>query len=174
MTSRPSDKLSFPVTQQHYRIKERVGNAFRLEVPESWKGSDTFTPDRLRLFPNNPLPGQEAERPDGEEVEPNRGVEWVVEKILASRTYYGKLQYQAQWLGWDPDLEWYPASNFKNSPAKLKQYHDENPGKAGPPARLQVWIDAAQNDTFAEDHEDDEKPVAVGDSMRRSKHKKKS
>jgi len=43
-TSRPSDKLSFPVTQQHYEILERAATgAYRLRVPESWKGSATFT-----------------------------------------------------------------------------------------------------------------------------------
>jgi DNA-nicking Smr family endonuclease len=36
-TTRPSDKLSFPVTQQHYKIIKKVneGRAYRLKVPDS-------------------------------------------------------------------------------------------------------------------------------------------
>ena len=95
LTSRPSDKLSFPVTQQHYKILEKTTTgAYRLDVPESWRGSAEFTADRLRKYPNNPLPGQAAENPPGEDVAGEE--EWEVEKILASHTRYGELQYQAQ------------------------------------------------------------------------------
>jgi len=99
MTGRPSDKLSFPVTQQHYRILEKTEHgAFRLEVPDSWRGTATFTPDRLRRYPNNPLPRQAAENPPGEQVQAGQEEEWEVERILASRTHRGKLQYQVHIL----------------------------------------------------------------------------
>jgi hypothetical protein len=125
------------------------------------------------LFTNKPLPGQTAECPPGEEVIPNRGEEFPVDAILASRTHYGKLQYQARWVGWDPDPEWYPASDFKGATAKLRQYHDENPGQAGPPVRLQAWADEAENDLDPVDHPDDEKPVAAGKPLRQSIRRKK-
>ena len=70
LTDRPSDKLSFPVTQQHYRILEKTEEgAYRLEVPRSWKGSTVFTADRLRRYPNNPLPGQASENPASEDID---------------------------------------------------------------------------------------------------------
>ncbi len=173
MTGRPSDKLSFPVTQQHYKIVEKTDHgSFRLEVPASWRGSDVFTPDRLRKYPNNPLPGQEAENPPGEDIG-GEEEEWEVERILASRTHYGILQYQAQWRGWDPDPEWYPASDFRNAPAALKRFHDEYPERAGPPARLNEWLLAAAEDRFAEPHPDDDRPLNVGKPLRRSQRKKK-
>ncbi|KAK4171269.1 hypothetical protein QBC36DRAFT_199706, partial [Triangularia setosa] len=53
-TGRPSDKLGFPMTQQHYRIEKKVAHAYLLEVPDSWKGSKIFTADRLRKYDNNP------------------------------------------------------------------------------------------------------------------------
>ncbi|KAL4935403.1 hypothetical protein BDV06DRAFT_228857 [Aspergillus oleicola] len=37
--------------------------------------------------------------------------EWEVEQILASRVWRGKLQYQVQWKGCDPDLTWYLPGN---------------------------------------------------------------
>jgi len=170
-TGRPSDKLSFPVTQQHYEIVEKTDHgSFRLRVPESWRGSDIFPPDRLRKYPNNPLPGQEAENPPGEDVAGEE--EWEVEKILASRTHYGTLQYQAQWRGWDPDPDWYAAGNFRNAPAALRRFHNDNPGKAGPPRRLDEWLLAAAEDRFADPHVDDNLPVAKGTPLRRSQRKK--
>lgn len=47
----------------------------------------------------------------GEEVGPERDVEWEVEQLLASRVHYGKLQYQVRWKGWSADPEWYPAAD---------------------------------------------------------------
>jgi hypothetical protein len=167
LTSRPSDKLSFPVTQQHYKILERTATgAYRLEVPDSWRGSAEFTADRLRRYPNNPLPGQAAENPPGEDVAGEE--EWEVEKILASRTHYGKLQYQAQWRGWDPDPAWYPASDFRNAPAALKRFHDGYPEQAGPPVRLDDWLLAAAEDRFAEPHPDDDRAATKGQRLRRT------
>jgi transposase InsO family protein len=171
LTSRPSDKLSFPVTQQHYEILEKTATgAYLLDVPESWRGSAEFTADRLRRYPNNPLPGQAAENPPGEDIAGEE--EWEVEKILASRTHYGKLQYQAQWRGWDPDPAWYPASDFRNAPATLKRFHDDYPEQAGPPVRLDEWLLAAAEDRFAEPHPDDDRPAAGGRKLRRSRQKK--
>lgn len=118
-----------------------------------------FTADRLRRFPDNPLPGQASENPLGKPVEPNGELEYKVNKIIASRTDGGKLQYQAQWKGWDPDPEWYPVSDFKNSHKLLRQFHYENPERAGPPRRLEEWLRAAENDKFAEDHVEDKMPV---------------
>jgi transposase InsO family protein len=172
ITSRPSDKLSFPVTQQHYEILEKTADgAYRLKVPESWRGSTIFTADRLRRYPNNPLPGQAAENPPGEDIAGQE--EWEVERILASRTHYGKLQYRAQWRGWDPDPIWYPASDFRNAPAALKRFHDEYPDRAGPPLRLDDWLLAAAEDRFADPHPDDDKPKVAGAPLRRSTRKKK-
>jgi hypothetical protein len=173
LTTRPSDKLSFPVTQQHYKIIEKTENgAYRLEVPTSWRGSPVFTPDRLRLYPNNPLPGQAAENPPGEQVLPGQEEEWEVDQVLVSRTHRGKLQYQVQWRGWDPDPEWYPARNLKNAPAALKRFHEAYPEHAGPPVRLSEWLTAAAEDRFAEDHDDDDTPVGVGKRPWRLQRKK--
>ena len=170
LTSRPSDKLSFPVTQQHYRVVEKTATgAYRLDMPASWQGSTEFHADRLRRYPNNPLPGQASENPPGEDIEGKE--EWEVDRMLASRTYHGKLQYQAQWKGWDPDPTWYPASDFKNAPAVLKRFHDEHPDQAGPPARLDQWLLAAAEDRFEPPHGDDNRPVKIGARLRRTRGK---
>jgi hypothetical protein len=171
VTDRPSDKLDFPLTKRSYKITEMNGHSYRLEVPHGWRGSETFHADRLRRYPNNPLPGQETDNPDAETV--NDGEEWEVERILASRIFGRgqRLQYQAEWRGWDPDPEhiWYPASDFKNAPEKLQEYHEANPEAAGPPVRLQIWREAAARDEFAEDHPDDNKAAPKATALRRSR-----
>jgi hypothetical protein len=50
----------------------------------------------------------------------NSEEEYEVEEIVSSKTDRGRLMYQAQWRGWDPDPEWYPASNFKNAAMNSK------------------------------------------------------
>lgn len=56
-------------------------------------GSKVFHADRLRKYPNNPLPGQVCVNPEGEAVEPGEEEEWEVYRVTSSRTHYRKLQY---------------------------------------------------------------------------------
>jgi hypothetical protein len=168
-TQRPSDKLDHQWTQQHFKILERKGNSCRLDVPDTWRATDTFNVDRLRLYPGDPLPGQANENPAGEVVDDED--EWEVDKIVASRVHYRKLQYQVEWKGWDPDPTWYDAENFRNSCAKLREFHLEHPDQAGPPARIDAWEQAAQDDTFLAPSRDDNKPASTkkGTRMRTSR-----
>ncbi len=119
--------------------------------------SDVFSPDRLPKDPEDPLPGQINEPEPADEVDGEP--EWEVDKILASKVTKGVLTYKVQWLGGDEDPTWYDAGAFRNSPIKLKQYHEENPTKPGPPKRLREWITAAEEDRFEEDHEEDNMPL---------------
>lgn len=159
-TDRPSDKLDYPMTRNHYKILGMANHSYRLELPASWKGSRTFHANRLRKFPNNPLPRQLPDNPKGKEVDPNDEEKWKVDKVSSARIFKGKLQYQVQWKNWDPDPEWYDAENFKNSPLILKKYHDENPEQAGPPKQLNDWRQATEADEFEPPHKDDNAPVA--------------
>jgi len=136
LTDRPSSKLDYPMTRGHYEILESLGNdSFRLRVPENWQGCDVYHADRLRKYPNNPLPGQAAENPEGELL--GESLEYEVEKVLTSQSHYKKLQYRVAWKGWDlEDDKWYYADDFKNAATLLKAYHDEYPEKDGPPIRL--------------------------------------
>lgn len=165
-TDRPTPKLDFPLTRNSYRIASMEGYSYVLSVPPSWKGTKVFHADRLRKDPKDPLPGQEYPRPPADVVGDEE--EWEVEAIQASRVRYKTLQYQVSWVGWDPDPEWYPAENFRNSPLALKVYHDRYPAHAGPPVRLQQWIEAALTNEPAQAHVDDNMPCKAGPPLRRS------
>ena len=44
------------------------------------------------------------------------------------------------WVGYDEDLEWYPAFNFKYSPYKLWDFHLAHPNLPGLLCKLKKWI----------------------------------
>lgn len=163
-TDRPSDKLDYPLAGP-FRIIEMVGHSYRLELPASYRVWPIFHADRLRRDPGNPLPGQVNKELDATEV--NGELEWEVEQVLSSRTLHGKLHYKVEWKGWDPDDQWYPASNFKNAAITLRRFHEQYPDEAGPPVRLKSWIRCAEEDKFDEDHADDDKPRQQGSRHQR-------
>jgi hypothetical protein len=115
-----------------------------------------FHTDRLCKDPANPLPGQTNKEPGSTKV--NGELEWEVEKILSSKVLYSKLYYKVEWKGWDIDNEWYLISNFKNSGLELYKFHEQNPGEAGSPVRLNKWIRYTEEDKFDKDYPDDNKP----------------
>ena len=83
-TDRPSHKLDYQNIGP-YRIIERVGHAFRLDLPNDIKIHPVITPDRLRRAANDPLPGQfPTPQPP---IEVDGMPEWEVERIVASRLH---------------------------------------------------------------------------------------
>jgi hypothetical protein len=141
-SQRPSRKLSDKWAGP-FEVLERVGHSYRLKLPYGSTIHDVFAPNLLCKDPADPLPGQEAPKPPGQ---PIAGVEeWEVQEILASKLVRNKLKYRVSWTGHDPDLEWYPASNFMGAPHKLRDFHRKYPDKPGPPRALERWIQAWEN-----------------------------
>ena len=87
----------------------------------------------------------------------NETEEYEVEMILQVRCYCNELQYRVQWLGFKTDRQWYFASGFKNSPRKLREFHNANPVGLGPPVRLEEWEKCWEEDRDADDNPNDNK-----------------
>ena len=115
-TDRPTTRLDSQWASS-YRIVAARGFSYEVDLPESVRVSRTFHASQLRKAPVTPLPGQRATPAPPEIVEGEP--EWTVNRIISSRIHRGKLQYQAEWQGCDPDPGFYDAESFKHSPVRI-------------------------------------------------------
>src|SRR5690606_1672847 len=77
---RPSRKLG-EQNGSTFEIIEKVGNRYRLALPDSMKIHPVFSPDKLRRAANGPLPEESTEPPKPVQIHGEN--EWKVEEILA-------------------------------------------------------------------------------------------
>ena len=157
-TARPNKKLDSSMAGP-FPIIEKVGHAYRLELPSSMSIHPVISADKLRRAAQDPLPGQHVEPPEPIIVDDQP--EWEVEEVLASRLYRRrKLQYQVKWVGYEDYRTWYFASDFKGSPHRLRDYHATHPTRPGPPKYLLDWLRAWEEDVPLPDMPDDDAPAS--------------
>jgi hypothetical protein len=100
-------------------------------------------------------------------------IEFEVQSGQDSRLNRGVLEYRVNWTGWPRDNRWYPASFLKGSAHLLHQFHELHPDMAGPPKRLDDWLQAFEDGRDnPEEQSDDDLPVDAPD--RRAKRRRLS
>jgi hypothetical protein len=63
-----------------FYVIKKIGNAYKLELPESIRVHPVFSPDKLRKAPQDPLPGQIPDKAPAIKVDGKE--EWEIEKII--------------------------------------------------------------------------------------------
>jgi hypothetical protein len=117
-----------------------------------------MSPDKLRKSANDLLPGQVNQPEDPVEIAGD--LEYEVKDILAVQKRWKKLEYWVKWQGYeDKDLEWYPLSDLKGAPHKLKAFHLAHPQLPGPPLKLDEWIKAWEDSLDDYEHLNDNRPL---------------
>ena len=118
-----------------FEITKQISNLYEVKLLKTMKIYNVFSPDCLRKAADNLLPGQVNKPLLLVVIIGNK--EYEVEEVLAvKKLRSNRLLYRVKWLGYDEDLEWYPASNLKYSPHKLRDYHLQHKTEPGPPRKL--------------------------------------
>ena len=90
-TDRPSRKLDH-LWAGPYEVLERVGNAYKVDLPDSIRVHPIFSPNKLCKAATDPLPGQKNDPPPPIQVDGDD--EWEVDEILASKLVCQTLKYR--------------------------------------------------------------------------------
>ena len=95
-TERPSRKLDDKMLGP-FRVSDKVGSSYRLELPSSMRIHDVFHPSLLRKAAIDPLPGQQTEPPRPVVVDDQE--EWEIDDILDARLSgrNRRLQFRVRW-----------------------------------------------------------------------------
>jgi hypothetical protein len=70
-----------------YKIPEKIGHLYRIDLLETIKAHPVFSLDKLRKTSNDPLPGQQSDPPLPIQV--NGDDRWEVDEILARKVVRG-------------------------------------------------------------------------------------
>jgi hypothetical protein len=76
-----------------FKILERIGHSYRVELLDSIKVHNVFLADRLRKAADDPLPGQINQPPPLIEIIGDQ--EYEVQELIAVKLDRGKLLYRA-------------------------------------------------------------------------------
>ena len=160
---RPSRKLG-PKVIGSYRILDRVGYSYKLDLPPTMKIWPVIHARYLRKDPRNPLNGQIQDPLPSVNISGED--EWDVEEVRSVRKHYEKMQYRINWLGADEDPTYYKASNVKYAPHLLRDFHIQNPHLPGPPRHLPEWIKAWEQGVDEYDDLDDDREMTAGEKRK--------
>jgi hypothetical protein len=126
-TTRPSRKLShcrlgpFPVERRVSR------NAYRLRLPFSMRRlHPVFNVVKLTPSPADLIAGRHLMLPPPPEVIEGEE-EYLVEKILDSKMFRGRLKFKIKWEGYGPEHDSWEYATEVHAPERVLEFYQKNP-----------------------------------------------
>jgi hypothetical protein len=126
-TTRPSRKLShrrlgpFPVE------KQVSCNAYRLRLPFPMRRlHPVFNIVKLTTAPPDPIPRRHPQPPPPPEVIEGED-EYLVQKILDSKMFRGRLKFKIKWEGYGPEHNSWEYATEVHAPERVADFYQRNP-----------------------------------------------
>jgi hypothetical protein len=126
-TTCPSHQLShqrlgpFPVERWVSR------NAYRLCLPFSmWRLHPVFNVIKLTAAPTDPIPGRHPTLPPPPEMIEGEE-EYLVEEILDSKMFWGKIKFKKKWEGYGPEHDSWEYAAEVHTPERIADFYQKNP-----------------------------------------------
>jgi hypothetical protein len=126
-TTRPSHKLS------HWRlgpfpVERRVSrNAYRFRLPFSMRRLHlVFNVIKLTTAPTDPIPGRHPTLPPPPEIIEGEE-EYLVEEILDSKMFRGKLKFKIKWEGYGPEHDSWEYAAEVHAPERIADFYRKHP-----------------------------------------------
>ncbi len=127
-TTRPSHKLShrrlgpFPIEK---RVSHNAYN--KLCLPFSMRHlHPVFNIIKLTAAPTNPIPGCHPTLPPPPEIIEGEE-EYLVEEILDSKMFQGKLKFKIKWEGYGPEHDSWEYAAEVHAPERVADFYQKNP-----------------------------------------------
>ncbi len=138
-TERPSRKLSPKLLGPFKVLRQISSQAYRLDLPKSFKVHPVFHVTLLEPHHPNTLEGRTEPPPTpvGEVTEGVDNRRYEVKEIVKSKRVRGKLRYYVWWEGYegDPDeYTWQSPEDVDTAAEKVREFHEKYPDMPGPEA----------------------------------------
>ena len=140
-----------------YKVLEKVGYSFKVKLLELIKIHPIFSLDQLQKATNDLLPRQYNDPLPLIQIVEDK--EQKVKEVLAVKKVRSVLKYRTSQVGHNEDLEWYPVSNFKYSPYKLRDFYLAYLDLPGLPRKLKNWIKCQEEGVDNYNNLDDDKEL---------------
>ena len=126
--SRKLKTIKYSVRDSPFEVTEVISDVdYKLKLPPALRIHDIFHIDHLSPYKGNKVNGLEPLPPEPVTVDSEE--EYEVDHIRDPKMFSHTLKYLVRWKGYgEGEDTWEPERNLKHAPAKLAEFHAQNPG----------------------------------------------